>query len=120
MILRNNKLTIMLLLYFADRGGEILTYRQHLQRQPTGEVFASAFLDWTIHDCKQDIDIADGRAGTANINREYISDDNPYFALHDSNGFEPGSTEHWTVIETFIRQRSQKNLPFDQRIHALW
>ncbi|KAG6901756.1 hypothetical protein C0995_008231 [Termitomyces sp. Mi166 len=69
----------------------------------------------------QEIDnIADGRAGSANIDREYTSDDYQCFALHDSNGFEPGSTEQWRIVKEFIRQRSKKSLPFEQRLHALW
>ncbi|KAG5729609.1 hypothetical protein E4T56_gene18837, partial [Termitomyces sp. T112] len=69
---------------------------------------------------QEDIDIADGHAGTANINREYTSDDNPRFALHDSKGFEPGSTDHWGIVQEFIRQRSKKGLSIEQRLHALW
>ncbi|KAG5351637.1 hypothetical protein C0989_005482 [Termitomyces sp. Mn162] len=66
------------------------------------------------------IDIADGRAGTADIDREYTSKDNPRFLLHDSKGFEPGITNHWGIVEKFIRQRSKKGLPVEQRLHALW
>ncbi|KAG6867840.1 hypothetical protein C0993_010364 [Termitomyces sp. T159_Od127] len=53
---------------------------------------------------QEDIDIADGHAGIADINREYTSDDNPRFALHDSKGFEPGSSNHWGIVEDFIRK----------------
>ncbi|KAG6871992.1 hypothetical protein C0995_014091 [Termitomyces sp. Mi166 len=69
---------------------------------------------------QQDIDIADGRAGTADINREYTSNERPCFALHDSKGFGPGSADHWKVVEDFIRQKSKKSLPFEERLHALW
>ncbi|KAG6876265.1 hypothetical protein C0993_004623, partial [Termitomyces sp. T159_Od127] len=51
-----------------------------------------------------DIDIAHSRVGMADIDREYTSDDNPRFALHDSKGFEPGFTDHWETVENFIRQ----------------
>ncbi|KAG6871991.1 hypothetical protein C0995_014090 [Termitomyces sp. Mi166 len=67
-----------------------------------------------------DIDIADGRTGRADIDREYTSNDNPCFALHDSKGFEPGFAHHWAIVEEFIRRRSKKNLPIEQRLHALW
>ncbi|KAG5717305.1 hypothetical protein E4T56_gene2414, partial [Termitomyces sp. T112] len=69
---------------------------------------------------QEHIDIADGRAGTADIDREYTSKDNPRFLLHDSKGFEPGITNHWGIVEKFIRQRSKKGLPVEQRLHALW
>ncbi|KAG6862106.1 hypothetical protein C0995_005916 [Termitomyces sp. Mi166 len=79
-----------------------------------------SFSNLTMTKRKQDIDIADGRAGAADINREYTSDDNPRFALHDSKGFEPGSTNNWGVVEEFIHQRSKKSLHIEQRLHALW
>ncbi|KAG5338323.1 hypothetical protein C0989_007561 [Termitomyces sp. Mn162] len=78
-------------------------------------------VEETLSRCPRcDIDIADGHAGTANIDREYTSDDNPRFALHDSKGFEPGSTDHWGIVQEFIRQRSKKGLSIEQRLHALW
>ncbi|KAG6862104.1 hypothetical protein C0995_005914 [Termitomyces sp. Mi166 len=52
---------------------------------------------------QEDIDIADGHAGTANIDREYAFDENPRFVLHDSRGFEPGSTNNWEIVEEFIQ-----------------
>ncbi|KAF8811824.1 hypothetical protein BYT27DRAFT_7088594 [Phlegmacium glaucopus] len=68
----------------------------------------------------KDIDIADGRAGKANIAREYTSDANVRFILHDSQGFEPGSIEEWEVVEKFIRDKCDDCLESKDRLHAIW
>ncbi|KAG6900657.1 hypothetical protein C0995_003400 [Termitomyces sp. Mi166 len=54
---------------------------------------------------KEDIDIAHDRAGKADINRGYTSQDNPRFILHDSQGFEPGNRDNWNAVEEFISYR---------------
>ena len=64
------------------------------------------------------IDIAHGRAGDANIKREYTSSANPRFILHDSKGFEAGSKVNWDTVEEFLQNRRQNDLP--GRIHAVW
>ncbi|KAG6915007.1 hypothetical protein DXG01_013933 [Tephrocybe rancida] len=68
---------------------------------------------------REDIDIAADRAGDANIDRGYTSDDNPRFILHDSKGFEPGRTQNWDIVKQFIRQRCKKGSIKDQ-LHAIW
>jgi len=68
----------------------------------------------------KDIDIAHNRAGKANIAREYTSDTNARFILHDSQGFEPGSAENWEVVEKFIRDRCDERLEAKDRLHAIW
>ena len=68
----------------------------------------------------QDIDIAHNRAGKADISREYTSDSNPRFILHDSQGFEPGYLETWKVVQKFIRDKCDENLPSKDRLHAIW
>ncbi|KAG6913994.1 hypothetical protein DXG01_002995 [Tephrocybe rancida] len=68
---------------------------------------------------REDIDIADDRAGDADIDRGYTSDDNPRFILHDSKGFEPGRTENWEIVKEFIRQRCKKG-PIKDQLHAIW
>ncbi|KAG6898615.1 hypothetical protein C0993_005649 [Termitomyces sp. T159_Od127] len=97
------------------------TVEETLSRCPRSEPVALSSSNLTIiTNYDKDIDIADGHAGTADINREYTSNDNPRFALHDSKGFEPGSSHHWEIVENFIRQRSKRNLPIEQRLHAVW
>ncbi|KAF5340186.1 hypothetical protein D9758_015000 [Tetrapyrgos nigripes] len=68
----------------------------------------------------KDIDIAHGRVGKADINREYTSADNPRFILHDSKGFEPGSKDTWTIVEGFIRDRCGTERPLKDRVHTIW
>ncbi|KAF8814402.1 hypothetical protein BYT27DRAFT_6334268 [Phlegmacium glaucopus] len=64
------------------------------------------------------IDVAHGRVGTADINREYTSLANPRFILHDSKGFEPGDDGTWRIVEKFLKERQELDLP--NKIHALW
>ncbi|KAF8800648.1 hypothetical protein BYT27DRAFT_7117125 [Phlegmacium glaucopus] len=64
------------------------------------------------------VDVAHGRVGTADINREYTSLANPRFILHDSKGFEPGNNGTWTIVEQFLKERQKFDLP--NKIHALW
>ncbi|KAF8994924.1 hypothetical protein BDQ17DRAFT_1047689 [Cyathus striatus] len=66
-----------------------------------------------------DTDIAHGREGRANIEFGYTSSDNPRFILHDSQGFAPGSTANWDIVERFIRNRSSV-AELKDRIHAIW
>jgi len=68
----------------------------------------------------QEIDIAHRRAGNANIDYEYTSPDNPRFILHDSQGFEAGSTNHWETVEKFLRHKNSPNTPLNERVHAIW
>ncbi|KNZ71971.1 hypothetical protein J132_05247 [Termitomyces sp. J132] len=97
-----------------------LSSAEHVVMEPLPPSLPST-VDETLARCpRHHIDIADGRAGTADIDREYTSKDNPRFLLHDSKGFEPGITNHWGIVEKFIRQRSKKGLPVEQRLHALW
>ncbi|KAG6913794.1 hypothetical protein DXG01_004288, partial [Tephrocybe rancida] len=56
---------------------------------------------------------------TADIDREYTSNDNPRVILHDSNGFEPGRTDNWDIVKEFIRQRCKKGSIKDQ-LHVIW
>jgi len=69
----------------------------------------------------KDIDIShDCAVGKADIAREYTSDTNARFVLHDSQGFEPGSTEKWGVVKEFMRQKCDKRLQPKDRLHAIW
>lgn len=67
----------------------------------------------------QKIDVAHDRAGDADIELEYESSDNPRFILHDSKGFEAGSSTNWDKVERFLR-RSQAYPELSRRIHAIW
>ena len=68
----------------------------------------------------QEIDIAHRRAGNANIDYEYTSSENPRLILHDSQGFEAGSTNHWETVERFLRYKNSTNATLNERVHAIW
>ncbi|KAG5732935.1 hypothetical protein E4T56_gene18100 [Termitomyces sp. T112] len=85
-----------------------------------GGVGKSSLIASIFNVNKEDIDISDHRPGIADINREYTSDDNPHFILHDSQGFEPGSADHWKTVQDFISQKCKSNLPVKDRLHAIW
>ncbi|PPQ76599.1 hypothetical protein CVT26_012853 [Gymnopilus dilepis] len=77
---------------------------------------SSLALVISIHN--QDIDIADGRAGSADIRHEYTSPKNERLILHDSQGFEPGSEDNWELVEDFLRERSA--METQDQVHAVW
>ncbi|KAF8258741.1 hypothetical protein EI94DRAFT_1814686 [Lactarius quietus] len=63
--------------------------------------------------------VEDNQAGYAEIEREFVSNDNELFVLHDSKGFEPGDLENFKTVSNFIKDRLQKPLLKD-RIHGIW
>ncbi|THU87516.1 hypothetical protein K435DRAFT_842508 [Dendrothele bispora CBS 962.96] len=68
---------------------------------------------------KEQTGVQHGRAGAADINREYTSLSNPRFILHDSQGFEAGSAVNWETVQAFIKaKRKEKELK--NRLHAIW
>jgi predicted GTPase len=60
------------------------------------------------------------KPGEADIQQEFVSQDNPFFVLHDSKGFEPGDVTTFETVREFIEQRSQQGLALKDRIHGLW
>ena len=66
------------------------------------------------------MDIAHDRIGQADISREYYSDQNPRFILHDSMGFEPGSTEKSEIVKSFLQDRAEGNAMLPDQVHAIW
>jgi hypothetical protein len=60
------------------------------------------------------------KPGESNIQQEFISEDNPFFVLHDSKGFEPADVTTFQTVRQFIVERSKKELELKRRIHALW
>ena len=57
--------------------------------------------------------------GEASIDQEFVSDENKYFVLHDSKGFEPGNNTNFELAVRFLRERHDKRLLKD-RLHAIW
>jgi hypothetical protein len=57
--------------------------------------------------------------GEATIDKGYTSKENPFFILHDSQGFEPGDNGTFGIVSKFIEQRRNESLLRDQ-LHAVW
>jgi len=64
--------------------------------------------------------VAHFKAGESDIQQEFVSQDNPFFVLHDSKGFEPGDVTTFEIVRRFIVERSKEELELKERIHALW
>jgi len=63
--------------------------------------------------------VSHGKAGVADINTEIIPTNNEYFVLHDSQGFEHGEGDNFSIVKEFIETRSAMTDVKDQ-IHAIW
>lgn len=68
----------------------------------------------------KDIDTAHGRIGTDDVEFAYIFDENPRFIPHDGQGFEPGRTDNWKIVEKFLRTRNAPTAELKDRAHAIW
>ncbi|KAG6816800.1 hypothetical protein H0H87_002769 [Tephrocybe sp. NHM501043] len=76
---------------------------------------------FSIDDLSEEkIDIQDRKAGTADITHEITSKGNPHFILHDSEGFEPGSTHGLKAVEEFLKDKCDEKLSLKDRLHAIW
>ena len=56
----------------------------------------------------------------SDIYQEHVSEDNGYFVLHVSQGFEPGDLSNFRTVRTFLEERSRHSLPLKDRVHCLW
>ncbi|KAG1858794.1 hypothetical protein DFJ58DRAFT_781762 [Suillus subalutaceus] len=62
---------------------------------------------------------SDDKPGGANIDTEFISNQNDKFVLHDSKGFEPGDEDNLKIVQDFIERR--KNMPaLKDQLYAVW
>jgi len=66
-----------------------------------------------------DAHVEDQKVGEADIEQEYVSQQNQLFVLHDSKGFEPGDLKNFKTVSKFVNDRSKKEL-LEDRIHGLW
>jgi thiamine monophosphate kinase len=66
------------------------------------------------------IDIAHNRIGRADISREYYSDQNPHFILHEGMDFELVYTEESKNVRSFLRDRADRNAELPNLVHAIW
>ena len=63
--------------------------------------------------------VEDWTSEYVDIEKEFTSQGNKLFALHDTVGFGPGNEESFTIVDKFIRERRKKTLLKDQ-LHAIW
>ncbi|KIJ94960.1 hypothetical protein K443DRAFT_341282 [Laccaria amethystina LaAM-08-1] len=59
------------------------------------------------------------KPGEADIEQEFVSEQNGSFVLHDSKGFEPGDTSAFNTVNEFILRRCDRE-ELKDRIHAIW
>jgi len=57
--------------------------------------------------------------GESDIEKEFVSDQNKTFVLHDSEGFAPGEIVAFNTVESFILQRCEKEQS-KEHLHAIW
>lgn len=62
---------------------------------------------------------SDDKPGEANIDTEFISNQNDRFVLHDSKGFEPGDEDNLKIVQDFIERRKNMTALKDQ-LYAVW
>ena len=64
--------------------------------------------------------VSHDRPGEADINAEFRHRNNDRFILHDSEGFEPGQDGKVNTVKTFIAERTQSEIPPEERLNAVW
>ncbi|PPQ80109.1 hypothetical protein CVT25_001477 [Psilocybe cyanescens] len=64
--------------------------------------------------------VAHNKPGESDIEQEFTSQENKFFVLHDSKGFEPGDVANFKTVHDFIERRSRWELPLKDRIHGVW
>ncbi|KZT28854.1 hypothetical protein NEOLEDRAFT_1057568, partial [Neolentinus lepideus HHB14362 ss-1] len=58
-----------------------------------------------IFNIKQAV-FSDHRAGNADIEKEFTSNQKTRFVLHDSRGYEYGDKDHSAVVKRFVQDRT--------------
>lgn len=63
--------------------------------------------------------MSNANPGEADIDREILSEENPQFLLHDSQGFEQGEDKNFKIVEDFIKRREEET-EIKNKLHAIW
>jgi hypothetical protein len=63
---------------------------------------------------------SDRHAGKHDVTVEIKSDLNDRLILHDSEGFGFGEINTLRTVQDFIKKRSSKSIPLNDRLHAIW
>jgi hypothetical protein len=58
--------------------------------------------------------------GQADIERGLTSDENKFFVLHDSMGFEAGEEKKFDIVSNFVKERRKEGRRLKERLHAVW
>jgi hypothetical protein len=58
--------------------------------------------------------------GDADIDKEILPPQNRLVAVHDSMGFEPGKPETFAKAESFLRSRTEPEVPLKDHVHVIW
>ncbi|KAG1798753.1 hypothetical protein EV424DRAFT_1518830 [Suillus variegatus] len=66
-----------------------------------------------------EVHISEHKRGEADIEREFIAEENERFVLHDSQGFEAGDSMIFKTAKDFIDRR-RKEPKLQDKIHAVW
>ncbi|PPQ85781.1 hypothetical protein CVT25_002843 [Psilocybe cyanescens] len=64
--------------------------------------------------------VAHNKPGESDIQGDFVSQDNQFFVLHNSNGFEPGDVANFETVRDIIQLRPPGELPLKDRIHSVW
>lgn len=63
---------------------------------------------------------SDLHMGIHDVNSPLQAKSRPSVLIHDSEGFEAGSSEQLTIIENFIKTRCDEHLNYSEKLHAIW
>ncbi|KAJ7731084.1 hypothetical protein B0H16DRAFT_1584347 [Mycena metata] len=61
-----------------------------------------------------------GERGTCDIKEPIVSEQNKLFALHDSEGYEPGDSKKAKVVQDFLVSHSGDNVALKDQVHVIW
>jgi hypothetical protein len=71
-----------------------------------------------LHIVSFDQEVSQYDPGRADIDREFTSDANKLFVLHDSKGFEPGDEVNFGIVRRFVEERNSESLDLKDRLHG--
>ncbi|KAG2132691.1 uncharacterized protein EDB93DRAFT_1331612 [Suillus bovinus] len=66
----------------------------------------------------KEVHAAEYERGEADIHKEYTAPENERFVVHDSLGFEAGSSKNLAMAKDFINSR--RSMPLKDQVHAVW
>ncbi|KAF8269280.1 hypothetical protein EI94DRAFT_1725716 [Lactarius quietus] len=65
--------------------------------------------------------VSQRKLGDSDIYQEYVSRDDEFYVLRDSQVLKPGDLSDFSTVYSFLEQRSQtETLPWNDKVHCLW